>query len=178
VTRNLLHIAPFDDDGALRVVVESPRGSRMKLDYDPELRAFTISRELPLGIAYPFDWGFIPGTRGDDGDPLDALVIHHQPTYPGVVLPCRILGMVKIEQREQGSTRGKPEVNNRIVAAPAWDQTLGTLEDIDDIPIVARRQIEQFFVAAVAFTGKRLSVKGWASRAASERFIRAQRIAA
>ena len=175
MSRSLISLAPFDDDGALRVVVESPRGSRMKISYDPKIRAFTISRELPLGVAYPFDWGFIPGTRGDDGDPLDALVIHHQATYPGVVLPCRILGMVKIEQRERGAKRAKAEVNNRIVAAPAWDQTVGTLEDIGDVPDTSRRQIEHFFVAAVAFTGKQLTVKGWASRAMSERFVRAQR---
>jgi len=175
MSRSLISLAPFDDDGALRVVVESPRGSRMKISYDPKIRAFTISRELPLGVAYPFDWGFIPGTRGDDGDPLDALVIHHHATYPGVVLPCRILGMVEIEQRDQGSKRGKPEVNNRIIAVPDWDQTVGTLEDIGDIPEMSRRQIEHFFVAAVAFTGKQLTVKGWASRAMSERFVRAQR---
>src|SRR5437588_4365937 len=100
MTNDLTKLEPYDDDGALRVVVESPRGSSLKLDFDPDTRVFTVSRELPLGIAYPFDWGFIPGTRGDDGDPIDAMSLHHQPTYPGVVLPSRILGMVKLAQRE------------------------------------------------------------------------------
>src|SRR5437773_2507037 len=111
MARDLTKLETYDEDGSLRVVVESPRGSALKLDFDPKLRLFTIARELPLGVAYPFDWGFIPGTRGDDSDPLDAMVLHHQPSYPGVVLPCRILGMVEIEQRAGNS---KPEVNNQI----------------------------------------------------------------
>ena len=74
MAHDLTKLETYDDQGSLRVVVESPRGSSLKLDFDPKLRLFTISRELPLGVAYPFDWGFIPGTRGDDGDPLDAMV--------------------------------------------------------------------------------------------------------
>src|SRR5438105_15578493 len=90
MARDLTRIETYADDGSLRVVVESPRGSSLKLDFDPKLRLFTVARELPLGLAYPFDWGFIPGTQGDDGDPLDAMVLHHQPSFPGVLLPCRI----------------------------------------------------------------------------------------
>ena len=100
MTRDLTRLESYDDDGALRVVVEAPRSSSLKLEFDRELGLFTVSRELPLGVAYPFDRGFIPGTWGDDGEPLDAMVLHHQSSYPGVVLPCRILGMVVIEQRE------------------------------------------------------------------------------
>src|SRR5204863_454587 len=68
---------------------ETPRGSNIKLDYEPEMRAFTVSRALPLGLVYPYDWGFIPGTNGEDGDLIDALAVHDGATYPGVILPCR-----------------------------------------------------------------------------------------
>jgi len=168
MAHDLTKLETYDDQGSLRVVVESPRGSSLKLDFDPKLRLFTISRELPLGVAYPFDWGFIPGTRGDDGDPLDAMVLHHQPSYPGVVLPCRILGMVEINQRE---ARGKPEVNNRIIATPRWHQALSTLDEARDLPKAVRRQIEQFFVSSVAFTGKQITVKGWGSARMTKAFI-------
>jgi inorganic pyrophosphatase len=172
VNTDLTRIQPFDDHGSLRVIVESPRGSRMKIDYDPSLRIFSISRELPLGVAYPFDWGFIPGTLGDDGDPLDAMVVHHQSTYPGMLLPCRILGMVNVRQRDRGSRNGKREINNRVIATPAWNQTLGTLEDVRDLPGIARKQMEQFFVSATAFTGKKIDLEGWGSLRATEKFIR------
>jgi inorganic pyrophosphatase len=168
MARDLTKLDTYDGDGSLRVVVESPRGSSLKLDFDPKLRLFTISRELPLGVAYPFDWGFIPGTLGEDGDPVDAMVLHHQPSYPGVVLPCRILGMVEVVQREG---RGKAEVNNRIIATPSWHQALSMLEEARDLPKGVREQIEQFFVSSVAFTGKQITIKGWGSAIATKDFI-------
>src|SRR6266404_4526630 len=157
MTRDLTRLESYNDDGALRVVVEAPRSSSLKLEFDRKLGLFTISRELPLGVAYPFDWGFIPGTRGEDGDPLDAMVLHHQPSHPGVILPRRILGMVQVEQREDKS---KSKVNNRIIATPSWHEALSTLEEARDLPNSVRKQIEQFFVSSVAFTGKELTVKG------------------
>jgi inorganic pyrophosphatase len=173
MTRNLTRLETYNDDGTLRVIVESPRSSCLKLEFDPKLRLFTISRELPLGIAYPFDWGFIPGTQGDDGDPLDAMVLHHQPSHPGVVLPCRILGMVEVEQREDKS---KPKANNRIIATPCWHEALSTLEEARDLPSSVRKQIEQFFVSSVAFTGKELTINGWASSKKTKEFINRNRL--
>jgi len=164
---NLAKLAPFDDDGALRIIVESPRGSPLKFAYDPELELFAITRELPLGVVYPCDWGFIPGTLGDDGDPLDGRVLHPAPSYPGIVLPCRILGMVKVTQRERG---GKAQVNNRIIATPNWHTPLTRLTDARELPKESRKELERFFVMAVAHTGKRLTID--ASRHEAERFVR------
>ena len=83
-----LHLLPaFVRGHFFRVVVESPRGSNAKLKFDPELEAMSLSRPLTYGLTYPFDWGFVPGTRASDGDPLDAMLMWDSATYPGVVIP-------------------------------------------------------------------------------------------
>ena len=89
---DLTTLDPYTEDQRVRVVVETPRGSALKFEFDSVTEAITASRQLALGVRYPFDWGFVPGTRAADGDPVDAMVIHSFGTYPGVVLPCRVLG--------------------------------------------------------------------------------------
>ena len=103
---NLVELGPFTGEGDVQMVVETPRGSTLKLRYDSDRHIFTVSRALALGVSYPFDWGFIPGTRGEDGDPVDGLAIHDGGTYPGVVLFCRLLGMVDVDQKAKKSASG------------------------------------------------------------------------
>jgi inorganic pyrophosphatase len=86
---NLLKLPTFNDD-EIHVVVETPRGSRAKLDYDPKVKTFTLSKSLLAGLTYPYDWGFLPSTRAEDGDPLDVMVLHDAATCPGLVLTCNI----------------------------------------------------------------------------------------
>ena len=112
MSKKLTELEAFGKDGELRVIVEVPRGSSVKLNYKPKLRSFVVSRALPLGLTYPFDWGFIPGTKGDDGDPLDAIALHETATYPGVILPCKPIGMVEISEKRNGAS----ETNNRVIA--------------------------------------------------------------
>jgi inorganic pyrophosphatase len=81
----LLNVPARNGDGDAHVVVETPRGSAAKLEYDPELQAFTLSKALILGLTYPYDWGFIPSTKGEDGNPIDALVLHDAATAPGTL---------------------------------------------------------------------------------------------
>src|SRR5262249_53967235 len=109
---SLLDIATFGSDGSVRVVVETPRGSNVKLKYDQGCRTFTVFRALAAGLTYPFDWGFVPRTRGGDGDALDALAIHDTATFPGVMLNCRVLGMLELEQAS--TDKQKRELNNRV----------------------------------------------------------------
>jgi inorganic pyrophosphatase len=92
--------------------VEAPKGSLVKLKYEIKLAAFTVSHSLPLGLSYPFDWGFVPSTQAPDGDPLDTLILHEGSTYPGVVLPCRPLGVVEMDQ---DGSEGKRDRNDRVI---------------------------------------------------------------
>src|SRR5712675_1438313 len=106
----LQNIRVHSKEGEIHVVVEMPRGSAAKLEFDPDLGAFTLSKSLILGLSYPYDWGFIPSTEGEDGDPLDALVLHDAATAPGLVLKCKIIGVLEVQQREKGK---KPIRNDR-----------------------------------------------------------------
>jgi len=156
----LTDLPPFGPDGDIQVIVEAPRGSAIKLKYEPRLGAFSVARALPRGLTYPFDWGFVPGTLGPDGDPLDALVMHDTSTYPGVVLPCRVLGVVELSQR---GTEGGRQRNDRIIAMPVWHDRLEELERAADLPARLRKEIELFFLDATFFTNKNAKILGWNS---------------
>jgi inorganic pyrophosphatase len=112
---DLLKIPTWAEEQYIYAVVETPRGSTCKLDFDPALRAFTLAKPLMAGLTYPYDWGFIPSTKAEDGDPLDVLVIHDAKTYPGVVLRCRPVGILEVEQKSKGKAK---ERNDRVFAVP------------------------------------------------------------
>ena len=171
MSQSLVDLPPFDADGALRVVVEAPKGSTVKLAYDAELGTFCVSRGFPMGIAYPYDWGFIPGTLAADGDPVDALVLHAASTYPGVILPCAVLGMVEIRE---DAKKGQRRTNNRVIAIPTWNDRLGDLERARDLPKRIKEELEEFFVNTTFFSGKNIEIRGWESKGKTQAFIRQQ----
>ena len=107
---NLITLPPFTKDGDVYVVVETPRGSRAKFDYDPKLKTFTLSKSLLTGLTYPHDWGFVPSTKADDGDPIDIMVVHDATTFPGIVLTCRVIGILQIEQKGKGKAAQRSSV--------------------------------------------------------------------
>src|SRR3979409_2731360 len=84
-----------DDDGIFQVVVETPKDSRNKYAFDPERKVFELKKVLPAGMAFPYDFGFIPRTKAEDGDPVDVLVLMDEPAFPGVVLKCRLIGIIE-----------------------------------------------------------------------------------
>ena len=170
---DLATLPPFITPTTFRVVVESPRGSTVKLKYDPALGVMSLSRPLTHGLIYPFDWGFVPGTQGPDGDPLDAIVIWDTPTFPGVVLPCRALGIVHIDQREPGKSARQP--NDRLVALPLKAPRFDHLRSVRDLPKRTREEIEQFFLASTALEKKDVRILGWEGPAAALRFLKPRR---
>lgn len=154
---------------SFHVVVESPRGSTVKLKYEPELGVFTVGRPLTQGLRYPFDWGFIPSTQGPDGDPLDAFVYWDLSTWPGVVIPCRPLGVLLVdEKKKQG--RGR-ERNDRILMVPIAALRAEHLRSHQDLSRREREELQHFFLTVVAFTDKDARVIGWKGPAEAEKLI-------
>src|SRR5262249_11212882 len=112
--RGLTHLAAWESgSGLVNVVIEAPRGSRNKYKYDERHGLFRLSKVLPLGACFPYDFGFIPSTRAEDGDPVDVLVLTEEPAFAGCVLPVRLLGVIEAEQTEGGKTVR----NDRLVGA-------------------------------------------------------------
>jgi len=129
-----------------------------------------LSRPLPLGLAYPYDWGFVPSTRAADGDPLDAFVLWDGASYPGIVLPCRPIGVLRAEQTNP-TTHGR-ERNDRVavlpVKAPRWDP----VRSVFDLSERTRLELERFFLGVVAFERKDLKLAGWAGPAEAMDLVR------
>ena len=154
---NLAKLPVWADKKHVYTVVETPRGSHAKLKYEPKLGVFTLSKPLLAGLTYPYDWGFIPSTEAEDGDPLDVLIIHEAATYPGLVLPCIPIGVLEVVQ----TTNGKTERNDRIFAVPDRSPFEGELEDIRKLPRRAIGELEEFFRATDALESKELDFRGW-----------------
>ena len=146
-----------DPDGAIHVVVETPRGMTGKVKFEPRLGVFSFSRSLKLGLRYPYDWGFVPGTLAPDGDPLDAMILTDVIGFPGLVVPCRAVAVLDVDQEE----RGKRFRNDRVLFVPARSPD-PALEDAE------KREFERFFRDAIADTGKVLHILGWRGADAAE----------
>ncbi len=161
-------LAPFDKKGRVRMVVETPRGSSIKFKYDEVDGIFTISRTLSQGVTYPFDWGFIPSTQSDDGDPIDGLCLHTHGSYPGVVLPCRCVALLDVDQK--GATS---RVNNpRLILAPSWEGAKGCVDELA-LSDRLKAELERFFLNATFLTDKDARIGAWHDAAAAEALIHA-----
>lgn len=136
--------------------IETPKGGRNKFKYSEKHKVFELGGLLPEGLSFPFDFGFIPRTRGDDGDPLDVLVLMEEPTHVGCLLQVRILGVLLAEQME-GKTR---EVNDRLLAAAVHSYAHEKLSHIDQVNKSILDQVEQFFVSYNKSRGKTYLPKG------------------
>jgi inorganic pyrophosphatase len=154
---NYLKFPTWADSGHVHAVVETPRGSRAKLELDPKLGAFTLAKPLLAGLTYPYDWGFIPSTKAEDGDPLDVLIIHDAATYPGLVLTCKPIGVLEVLQ----TSTGKKERNDRVFVVPDRSPFEGDLQDIRRLPSRAIKELEKFFEATNALEAKTLKFLGW-----------------
>jgi inorganic pyrophosphatase len=138
-------------------VVEIPKGVRNKYEYDPELGGIKFDRLLVTAATYPADYGYLRGTLGEDGDPLDALVCISEPTFPGCLIPVKPLGMFKM--------RDEAGPDDKIICVPLHDPYWNVHEQIGDLPLLLRQEIEQFFsIYKVLEAGKHVEVFGWGTR--------------
>ena len=143
---------PFDPKSReLNVIIDTPKGSRNKYSWDEKLELFSLSGVLPAGAVFPYDFGFIPKTRGGDGDPLDVLVVMDEPAFVGCLVACRLLGVIEAKQTEKGKT----ERNDRLIAVSADSRTHEKLKSITDLDPVLLDEIEHFFVSYNEVKGKK-----------------------
>jgi inorganic pyrophosphatase len=162
-TPTLETIPTRDDEGAWLAVIEASQGTRHKLKYRREWRAFVLHGVLPVGLAFPYDFGFLPSTLGDDGDPLDVLVLADEALPPGAVVPCRIVGVIEAEQHDEGEAEAKR--NDRLLAVAVKSHRHGDCRELKELPANVLDEIEQFFVAFNA--SKRGSFRPLARRGAA-----------
>ena len=152
-------IPPFDpgDAHALNVIIETPKGSPSKYAYDPEHGLFKLRHVLTAGATFPFDFGYVPSTKGPDGDPLDVLVLMDSPAFAGCWIPCRLVGVIEAEQRE-GTAR--PIRNDRLIAVAQVSQRHESVKELSDLPKELLKEIEQFFIFYNEARGKRFKPLG------------------
>jgi inorganic pyrophosphatase len=164
---DLTTIPTFARGDILHIVVEAPRGSTLKLKYEPRWEMMAISRPLPLGVAFPFDWGFIPSTEAEDGDPLDAMLLWDVASYPGVVVECRAIGLLQVEQNRTTHDPSARVRNDRIMCVPVDARREQEMADIAELSPRVREELEHFASASTALEGKDVRVIGWGDAAAA-----------
>jgi inorganic pyrophosphatase len=162
---NLEGLPALGPRDAVNVIVEASRGMTAKCKYEPDRGIFVLGKPLPHGLIYPFDWGFIPSTRADDGDPLDALVLHDAACPVGCLIECRLVAVLKIEQKEKGKP---PERNDRFMLIPECDHAIRK----DVLTPRLKLELEQFFRGVVLDSGKTLTLLGWKKAGAALRSIK------
>lgn len=154
---NLEQLDAWDaDNGTLTVVVETAKGSRNKLKYEPKFGTFRLKKVLPSGMIFPYDFGFIPSTLGEDGDPLDVMVLMDEPTVAGCLIPCRLIGVIEAEEKEDG----KRIRNDRLVAVAAPDPDKKGDESMYELDDHLVKEIEHFFSAYNDLSGKEYRTLG------------------
>jgi len=139
----------------LDVVVETPGGSRQKFDWESETRSFRLNKIMPLGLGFPYDFGFIPGTCGGDGDPIDVMIISEFPTFTGCRIHVRLIGGVRILQQERDGSKVR---NDRFFAVPEVSQLYANVEELQQLPEGCLQQIQQFFISYNEQAGKELQI--------------------
>jgi inorganic pyrophosphatase len=155
---NSATLPPFDEEsGTLNAVVETIAGSRNKFAYDAKLGLFRLKGVLPAGASFPFDFGFVPSTKGEDGDPLDVLVLMDEPAFAGCLVPARLLGVITATQREKD---GSVEQNDRLIAVASDSHTHEGVRTLGDLSPQLLDEIEHFFVSYNEIRGKTFTPTG------------------
>lgn len=138
----------------ITAIVETPKGSAQKYDYDKKNKWFKLKKIMPAGMVFPFDFGFIPGTKGEDGDPLDIIIISELRSFPGCAMDCRVIGGIVAKQTEKDKTTVR---NDRFLAIPEASQMFVEVKSIEDLPNDIIEQLENFFINYNEEAGKKFT---------------------
>ena len=154
--------------GTCRAIIETPKGCRNKFDYDPESNLFMLGGLLPEGMMFPFDFGFIPSTLGDDGDPLDILVLMDAPAHVGCLIKVRLVGVIAAEQIKDGDK----ETNDRLLGVAIHSYDHQDVKTIDDVSKTQLSQLEEFFVSYNKQRGKKFRITGASGPRKAVKFLK------
>lgn len=166
---NLQELETWDpESGALNIVIETAKGSRNKLKYNPQLGLIELSKVLPRGMVFPFDFGFVPSTLGDDGDPLDVLALLDEPVPAGCKVAARLVGVIEAEQTEDGKT----ERNDRLVAVSQGCHEHSHIRSLKDVNDHLIAEIEHFFVSYNEMQNRQFRVVERHGPSRAERLVR------
>jgi inorganic pyrophosphatase len=149
-------LPPHDqsDHEIIQVIIETPKGSRNKFAFDDQQKVFELKKVLPAGMTFPHDFGFIPSTLAEDGDPTDVLVLMDEPAYPGCLIKCRPVGVIEGQEGEKKDW----ERNDRIVAIEQQNHTYAHVKHIDDLGKKFVKELEEFFVNYHRLSGKEFRI--------------------
>jgi inorganic pyrophosphatase len=166
----LTHLPARDpDSGLVNVIIETPKGSRNKFKYDERLGLFRLGKVLPLGASFPYDFGFIPSTRAEDGDPVDLLVLMDEPTFPGCLVGVRLLGVLTAEQTQGGKTVR----NDRLIGAAVTPYNRPEIHALHELGRGRLDELEHFFVSYNEAEGRRFKPVGRRGPKAAEQLVKA-----
>lgn len=144
------------DSGRVNAIIDTPKGSRNKFQYDEKLGIFKLGGPLPVGAVFPFDFGYVPSTRGGDGDPLDILVLMDDPAFPGCLVPAKLIGVIEADQTEdQVTTR-----NDRLIAVAVDSRNYSHVRFLGDLNSNLVHEIERFFISYNETKRKQFQVLG------------------
>jgi inorganic pyrophosphatase len=155
-------------DHSFACIVEIPKGSRNKYEYDHDRDVIKLDRFLFSSVVYPTDYGFIPDTLSLDGDPLDVMVCVSEPTFPGCMIDVRPIALFRMED-DAG-------VDDKVLAVPLTDPGWNTLETLDEVPDQLQNEISHFFTVYKQLENKKVEVEGWFSREDAIKEIEASRV--
>jgi len=159
-------IPPFDPkSGNVNVIIETPKGCRAKYSYDDKRDLYLLKSLLPAGMAFPFDFGFIPETVGEDGDPLDILVLIDEPALQGSLVPTRLIAVIEAEQTEGDET----ERNDRLIGIASASRQYRSVQSLEQLSPDLIAEIEHFFISYNELAGKKFRPL---SRAGADRAVK------
>jgi inorganic pyrophosphatase len=157
-------LAPaMDDTTHVHCMIEIPKGSRNKYEWDEDLQAIKLNRFLFSSVVYPTDYGFVTDTRGESGDALDALVLTGAPTFPGCLIEVRAVGVLRMDDEEGNA--------DKLVCVPADDPAWDEVDGVDGLSEQLRSEIQHFYSMYKQPEGKEVTVHGWADRDVAEEAV-------